>query len=32
MILSYGRFISTVAALLVLGSSAASACDPGEIA
>lgn len=32
MILSYGRFISTVAALLLLGSSAASACDVGQIA
>jgi hypothetical protein len=31
MILSFGRFVSTVAVLLVLGCSAASACDPGEV-
>jgi hypothetical protein len=30
--MSYGRFISTVGALLVLGCSAASACDVGQIA
>jgi len=30
--MSYGRLISTVGALLVLGCSAASACDVGQIA
>jgi hypothetical protein len=31
MILSYGRFISAIAALSFLGCSAASACNPGDI-
>ena len=31
MTLLYGRFVSAIAALLVLGCSAASACDPGEV-